>query len=502
MNTLRSVSILLFSIVLLVSVASATNAQMQRLVVPIQTIVVGGGSGPGNGGDGTSGGSTSFNAYCTDVYRGYPRGSMSPLPGAGSVSVARSDGTVLSIAEAIASGWIEFSGVGSANLADVVSLTGDEYEIAVRSPFVLSPHPDDDLVDDLLETVDWVANLGANPSLNASRVWEHRDQVASATLGDDAQHSHVFGSDLARMHEARQRVIAAGGNLIYYWHEQNQTTGEFDRFMLSPDGDVSVFSGPAADAELLASLAPIDGELRVARPPYAPQYEQAAHIEQGLKVIEEELLRQLNTGAISRDQFGAELTRQRRLAENATEGAIEFSLTLASSSALTGRAAVVLLDYDRSRIFTGDGAILVAAEVVASGGGGSGGEPPDLTALLPVPSDGEHHGSAAVHGQGSWWQIRVTSPIKRRTEELTSAAYGRLRMALNLGLNETEIVDQVSLAADMNAQAYEAFDLPPEERQAQLRLFRDERELLNLTVVEVVTENGTSYALTTIIETP
>ena len=498
-----------FSLIL----ADLAIAEMQRMGVVQQSVIVGGGHGE----------SQELQAYCLDESRDLPFGAMSILPGSGLGKVTRlPDERSFDLGAAIEAGWVAIDGIGSVSSLQLRSLDGKIYRLDIDNTFAMTSKEqlDTERTDGLQPTLAWLESKGPKPALSPDDVWDHRTFT-----------EHGLDPELASAFGYRHKVVSLKNTLAEQAAQREGVTlalahrsegPDWQRLVMTSDGTITVFDGPNADREALRFAGrQDDGNVSLVVPNLFG-LEQATQIKSTLerfrndlyaKAAELEAATQSQISApgidgAKRDEILTEYYEKSegisdqmnaldRTARERLSGTVESGLTLAAQAADIGVDSVRLLDVALEPLAGagGGGARLIVGPNAAAGdfNGGDGFElsPTDGTPFpvrngFPIKNSTKIESRVDVQANDGWWVAFMRSTSVRRLRSLTDAVYGTLRSSVNLGLSTEATTQAVAKAAAFDRAIFEdiqdAARTLPESMQAELLLMFNNDQQLNIRI--------------------
>ena len=482
---------LLFAIGTIFLFALQADARTQRMAIPSGTYTVGGG------------GSGKIPAFCMDSRRAAPSGTMPNLLGSGaqSTKVTRlSDDTTLSLAEALAEGWLTLNGTGSATGIEVIANGNSGYRIDVENSFAVSEEPGEP-VGDINSTLSWLDTQDTTKFEGVGLVWEYRETTAISDLGGNEKFSYLFGG-AENLLELQHRVHEAGPGTVALTHSGTGTDA-YDRVAVTSDFQIQVFGGPDADRKLFKELEDIGGVSNIwltnernfeqfQVQPFQTYVLEKMRVEDK-KFIEAEL------NSAEEQQALDKFYEYRANYVAAQRSAVEIGLAL---SAEPSDKELVIMSLPEAG--SGGGGIKYRSGILESfdggepprisGSDGGGGLPPPIRAALG--GTGQPQRIGRVRQDNHVWtavsrSLNAVAGIATKVDSTFKVALGALIGAVRQDQTRQEVVGSVERALELNRDAYEAY---PTIGEVEVQLWFDSVEELKMRVAVIETNFGIRFA--------
>lgn len=501
-------AILSFMAALLALVSTNAHASSQRMALPPQTIVVGGGGGVGS--------VPIDRAYCIDVHRSEPTGDMTRVIGGNSpgATVTRvRDGSRLPLQDAMSQGWVRFSGTGEATGLTLTSVSGEEYKVEISKSVALSEDAND-FSEDIESTLSWIDNQSRGHERAEwetdgplDTLWQRRAIAAEEAIPDDVAYVSAFSSKSGRaalsdLWESRIRVERSGGGLALYGHVEAPSDA-WDRVVIKAGEPARRFSGPNADRQVIEFLGnPSPGStIEIARP---DRLEQLGTMADQIAQAETEYV-QAEPGSTEEVQASAKLDRLYELLPDIAVAirSVQLSLLMADPGAWNGNSTFVIssgLPTDLGFQTLGVRSGVIA---VVDGVGSFSGEPM-LPSNLAAPylSDQEELAritAYAEQGEAKWTLVAQSSQHRLpRLREIASDASAAMFNAVAADANEEAVVQDVEDVLKFNSLALEGLptgDEIPVGEEIEVVLFLDDEQRLNMRLAVQIIEGNRRLAI-------
>lgn len=446
-------------------------------------------------------------AFCLDSSRPAPSGEMSNLLGSGAQStrVTRlSDDVTVSLAEALAEGWLTLNGTSSATGIAVIAQGSGRYRIDIGSSFAVSEDLGEPL-GDIESTLSWLDTQDTSKFESAGPVWQYRETAAISELGGYKKYSYLFRGPVELL-ELQHRVHEAGPSTIALTHSRTDSDA-YDRVAVTSDFDIRVFSGPNADRDLFHDLNAKSGLTNVWLV-NEHKFEQAQiepfqrHVQEGMQ-FEENRFMESTWGSQEMAQAEDNWQAYRVKLSNAQRHAAEIGLALSA-----GQYGQTMTFSALPLAGSGGGGIINRNGIIESfedneppssaGSDGGDGIPPVIKASIEA-SVGSQRIGRVPQGSHIWTTIsrsltaaaELATGVSAKVDASFKVAFGTLISAVEQDQSRQEIVESVQSSLELNKEAYEAY---PTLGEIEIQLWFDSGEELKMRVAIIETAVGIRFA--------